>query len=1200
MLKKVYSFSLSFCQVYITEAVNRFLRSEPANTVSNDPNSLEDSTVNSEPTDSGHTEDYASGGQVDEERPLAPASLLRSSGVVSWDTGLGPDEEHTQCKTQLSGDTESKASEEHESTGEEQFSQTGNDDVGHTRAKKDEEEEDIHQKLYTHRQVESPENDEDEEHAKIGSLTLTDDAVSEDTNGSRRKDGAEEKTQRTMTSNTDPEKMDETVTDVEVKEEDSKIQHEEEDGEMKMCTITDYDVKEEDNIHVEEARVQGKDADTVVMDEEVENRVGVLQMAPENENKSDEGEKPENHVSVCEQLSENDIDVKGDTDMEQMMAHRSENDKVEDEGDKEDDSILHEREQCEEDNTTEAAHNQTIDDNPEQEEGIQTVPEDRQEKDILTEHVTCSKEVTLNAKTELHTAEFTNEDQEDVAKITKTKTRGIDYVDEESYATTTDVVLNEICFEKDQVEEERLNSEEDDKGTNMEMACTVTSVTVKPEAETGQETSREHKNIPLRMCEGQVVVSPELNSPTCEETQEGVPEYNNEPGPDEYISQRFLEVGDCKEIQTTQLPEEVESLQNSGSTTGADYLLVKEHREGQQESTEDINKEHTGVLQLIDAGLPQDRVKPLVEEEIQESGLLFENEEGKILVHSVKEFETKVLADETTTEVVEFETDEMLSDSRDAAGDGRDTTGAVAGDEVIGFADETSEPVDSEVQKMMDTSVFLELADTINSDQNCNMFPSLLEDINESGFLKESVETEPKILGECTLEMQDAAIDVEGTGYELEEEAAEDEMQNKTQMGILNLQLVEIAAEPIEETDKNQSALTAESEVDEAIEISKEEMLTDTEETDESITTEFRLKDLTVTSAEEMAKPVTESEGSYVEETSSGHQDVIDEEILDLWIQAVSSEDTDQIKQQEEPEPGQQMDAEIQQSHEEQAEISSEMEKEQLVESNSGESGLVSDTEMSPLTAESGFLDRSLTSEWDTQTGETQPLKSTSTESFQDNYDMLASMSESLMEDAAETEQSDLNEEESITETGFNTDSGVMSSEARHQNQEPYKSQEKSDGEHVELLDTETGSQEDNDAEITDLKMNIDWKDTEEANIESQISGEKVEKTKVEDESHEIIQDFPDEIKHNESGRPRSGSEVLLEEGIKSTESSSLVDTWPESEKLFEMPSLETTWPEWSEDFAELIPELNMAEVLEHPAATFEGLLEVLFLKWHI
>ncbi|XP_044035801.1 putative protein tag-278 [Siniperca chuatsi] len=1277
---------------YITEAVNRFLRPEPTNIVSNDPNSFQESTVDSEPAN--HAEGDASGREVDEERPLATASLLNPSRpFVAWefcttDIDLGPDEDSVQYKTQLSRGSESKASEEGEGTREEQLCQTGSDDAGllvAKDAKEDEQEENGDWRLYTRERDEMPENDEYEEHVNTRVLRLTDDAMSEDLEESGSKADAEEETERAMTPD-DHQKMNENMRNIQVKEEDDKMRHEDEqdleaeDIEVKLCTIIDVSLEEVDDI--EEARVQRDEADTAVTHEEVENSDGVLQLASENENKSEGARQVENQLSVCEELSD-DRDFKGDpgfnslhaelqiaydksgivpedelivVGQEHVMAHRSASDKVEEEDEWEQGAVI------EEENVNEAENNQTTDDVPEREDNIRTVTEDSQEEDILIRDVTCSEDIVQNAETELHTAHFG--DDEDLAKDTEvqTITRETDDVKTESRgavideSSTTDISADERFFDKDQVEGERQEGEVGNRESYMEIACTATSVTVKPEGETGQEISGDFKNIPLGICEGRLVVSQELNSPTCEETQERVPEYNNESGPDENnTTHRFLKVGDYEETQTTQLPEEVESkepesLQNSGCSAGADYLLVREHMEEDQEGTKDIKKngfhlvveEHAGMLRLTVAGLPQETEKPLVEPVIQESGLLYE--EGKLSVDSIKTgFEqsekdfgtevgstdetdktTKELQDGTEEFLVEFEIDEWLCNSKeaDAAGDGREKTGAAA--VVVGFADETLTFLEAKVQKMTETNFFQESVDAINLEQNSNRTLSLLDDITESGFLKLSNETEPKLLEDRATEMQDAGIDMQETGYGVEEEAAADEIQNKNEMEMLNLQVAGMTAELTTERNEKEDALIAESELfravesvetknqlsDEALEISNEEMLTDTEVADESMTTESKPKNLTKISTDEMAN-VTESEGSYAEGTVrsiSGRQDVIDEEILDLWIQTALSEDTDGIKRRQEPEPGQQMDTEIEPSNEEQHEISSvqtEKDKEQLVESNSGESELVSDTEMSSLTVESGFLDQSLC-EWGTQNNETQLLKSTSTGSFQGIYDMLANMSESadvselstqqlnsgshdtLMEETAETGQSYLKEEESITETGFHPDSGVTSSE------ELDKSQEKTE-ERVESVETETGSQKEIDAEVTDLELKTAWKDTEEADVKS-LTGMsalfRVEETKVEDKLLEItLCDSPDGAKHTESGRSRSGFEALSEEGKVSTESGSQSDTCTESEKkLLKLPSLDKPQPAWSEDVADSLPGLNRAEV---PTTESEDQMEV-------
>ncbi|XP_078135591.1 uncharacterized protein LOC144536373 isoform X1 [Sander vitreus] len=1190
---------------YITGAVNRFIRPEPADIASNDIQAIQGSAVDSEPVNSGDADGDVGGRGIDEEQPLATASLLSSSRplvageLCTTDIDLGPDEESVQYTVQPNRISASKATEEGEGTREEQFPRA-RDDAGLLVAKEDKQEENRDRKLP--RQDETPEN---EEHTNTRSQRLTGDAMCEDMEESGRNAGAEE---MSMTVD-DHQKMDETIP---VKEEDDKMQHEHkylvtEDIEVELCTIKDFSVKDEDNMHIEEAKLQRNEADTAVTHEEAEYSDSVQQLASQNENKSDEAAKQvENQLSVCKELSDDRRDFKSGivskeevivVKQEHVMTHRSGRGAKE-----EDESTLDEGAVIEEGNMNEAANNQTTDEAPEQEDDIRTVTEDRQEEDSLTEH----EEVTQNAKTEPHTAEFAAGEQEDVAKDAKvqTTTREADDVETESYGAVieekSDVTAAHISVE------ERLSSEVRNKENIMEIGCTTTLATEKPEGKTRQEMTEKLQNIPLGICEGWVVVSQELNSPTWEETQEGVPEYNNEPGKEENTTQRFLVEGDCEEIQGSQLPEEVESkepesLQNSGFSTGADYLLVREHMEEKQESPRDIKGS-------FEAGLPHETEKPLVEVVIQEPGRLLAEEEGQLLVDLMKtgiehlKFESDVgLPDESDKAqdgpeglLVEFEIDEELHNSRvaDAAGDGSETPGAVTAEEEVGFADETF--LEVKEQKMTETSFFQESVDAIDSEQISNMTPSSLEDVTKSGLLKQSDETEPELLED--VEMQDAGIDMEETGNGVEEDAGEDEKQNKNE--ILHLQVAEMAES---ESYRPVESLQTENQLsDEALTISNEEGLT--EAAGESKTAESKPKDLTL-STEEVAKHVTESEGSCAEETVrsiSGHQDVIDEEILDLWIQTALSEDTGGIKHQEEPEPGQQMEP----SNQEQDEISSvqtEKEKEQLLELNSRESELVSDTEMSSSTVESGFLDQSL-SEWSIQNSETQLLKTNSTLSFPGIYDMLANMSESaniselspqqqqfnsgsldkLMEKAAETAQSYLKEEDLITERGFHPDTRVTPPEASHLNQESDKSQEK-----TEEVETKTGSQKEVDAEVTD------WTDTKEAEVKPMTEMStlfKVEKTKAEDEPLEItVSDSLDQIKHTESGRSRSISEASFQEEIVLTESGLKGDTCTESKS--KLPSLDKPQPGWSEDIAESLPGLNRAEVAEQP--TTKDLMEV-------
>ncbi|XP_069547703.1 enolase-phosphatase E1 [Brachyistius frenatus] len=1178
---------------YFSGAVNRFFRPQPADIVSSEPNSFQGSAVDSEPTGYDHAEGDTRGGGANEELPLATASTLRSSWpVVAWEL-CTTDEESTQYKPQLSGSSESNESEDSEGTTEEQFCQTGNDDGGQlvtkgTRAKEDEQKKEI-VKWYT---PEQNVNDKHEQHVNTGSQNLADDAMSGDMEEGKAGDKVE--TVSTVTTD-DHLKMDELATKIQVKEEKDKRPHEgeleAEESEVKLCTNTE----EEDNMHMD-------DAVPVVTQEESENCEGVLQMASGQENKTDEATKQvEKQLSVDEDLSEDELIVVGRA---YVVADQGETDEVE----KEDKRSLDEREQgavTEEERIDEAANNQTVDKMSEQEKSIRT--EDGLEENILTECVTSSGEAVQNAKTCRHTAEVTDKEQEDVVVTEEqSKTRETD-------VTITDISVDERLVDNDQVEGERFFSEVDNKESCMEIVCTTSSVTVKAEGETGQEVSGELGNIPSEKSEGQVVVSGELNSSTCEETQEAVPEYNNELGLYENTTQWFLEVGDWEEVPTTQLPEKVESeeresLQNSVCIPGADYLLVRELMQEKQESTEDIKsssvEEQTGILHLTDTGLPQETEKPIFEAVIQESEHLFDKDGGKLseipmkteVRHFEKEFETHVcsgaeiktteeLHDGTEEILVNFGKDEGLCDSQEAesAGDGCARREA---EEVFGFADETLKLLEVDVQQMKKSSSLQELVHTTDSEQNGNRNPSLREDITESVFLKHSVEIEPRLLDDSPVGMKDAVMDMEGKGYVDEEEEAEDEIKNKMKMD-LHLQVAGMATELTTNTLILESELSRQVDAqqitnqypDRAFEISERETITDTEAADESKTTEPKPKDLPVMSAEETAKHETESEESYTEEprifVSGQNQDVIDEEILDLWIETAMSENTDGI--QEGPEPGKQMDTTTDRLNEERGEISSEKKKEKQVESNSGEPGLVSDTEMSSSTVESGFLDQSL-SEYGAQNSETRLLKSSSG-SLQGIHDMLDSISESadmsdvsapqpnsesqniLMEETAETVQAYLIEEGSITETGFYPNSGVSSPEERHLNQESDMSEEKTDEEVVELVETETRSQE-----------KTEWKDSEGADVTSltEISALLCdEKTKVEDEPVEmIVSNSSEEIQPKETSTSRSGSEASSEEEIVSTETDSQINIWTESEGTF--PKLFC-----SEDITESLPWLN-------------------------
>lgn len=1225
---------------YISGAVNRFLRPEPTNTVGNDQDSgFQQSAVVSEPADTHHPEGDSGGRDVDEERPLAIVSLLSSSRpIVAWelcttDVDLGPEEESIEYNSQLSEGHENKASEEGESMREEKFGQTGNDDAGLlifkvARATKAEEAENGDQKSFTHGQGETAENYVYKEHAKMESLNFTDNAMSEDMGGNRRKAGAEKETWGPMIQD-EHQKLDETMGKIQVKERD-KMHHEDEqaleagNAEITLCQMTDFSSEEEHSMHREEARLHKDAADTAVMHEDVENTDGVSQLASENKSIHNEGgNQVQNQPSVCEELSENDRDVKGGLDVfgnpgltslpldnelkmtcgksgnvsegvgqEVVMAH-SERDEIEDE------STLGEMELGGEENVSEAADNQAIDEEPQQEEDIKTVTEESQ---CFTEHVTCHEEVVQNAEAELHTDEFTDREKEDVAKDTEvqTKQRETDLVEgtannEKSNVTTTDISVEERFFDKDQVEEGRFSSEEEDnKESCIEIACTATSVTVTSQGETGQEIS---EHIPPGVFEVQIV-SQELNFTSCEETQEGVPEYNNEPGPEENTTQRFLEEGNRREINATQLPEEVESkesgsLQNTG--TGGGFLLVRGHMEEEEERTEDIDKDHNRLLQLTHTGVPQETEKPIVEPAIEGSEHLFEEGEETFLnssmktgaEHFEKEFErhgcvtddktTKELQDGTEELLVNFQKGEGLSGTRDAAGDGRETMRAAAADDLlVGFTGETLKVLEAEVQKVTESSFF---QDARNSERNSSKTP-VLKDVTKSGLMEQLDETEPKLLEDSAVQMQDAV---------------EDEMQIKNEMDTLNVEVAGPAA--MLTTENNKNMLFAKCELsrpdesletqgqlsEEALEVSSEEKLTDSEAANELITTKCKPEEVTLLLTEKMAKHVTQSEGTCAEKSISSVgecRDVIAEEILDSWLETALLKDASCMEQQEGPEPGQEMDKKTKPSNEGQEEMPS-LHSEEEMESDSGESGLASDTEMSPSTAGSGLLDLSV-SEWGKEHIETHLLESTSTGSFQGIYDMSVCMSESadiskfytqqpdsqdiLLEGTEERRRSDLAEEELTAEMG--------SSEAGQLNLESNKSQDKASEERIEAADTETGPQIEIDAGVAARTEMKDTGGADAGTLTKMRALFKDEKMNVADVLLGFnVSDSPDAT--------RSGSEALL------TESQS--DTCIEAEKFMKFTSLDkqqatTRW----EDITESLAEPNRTEVAGQWTTNFE------------
>ncbi|XP_037319033.2 uncharacterized protein si:ch211-136m16.8 [Pungitius pungitius] len=1119
---------------YITEAVNRFIRTVSTN-ISDNTNSVEETPVDSERVDDSAPAGGDAGGRVGAEEPplpppAAPPLLSSSRPLVAWEfctteIDLGA-EENAQRQVQPSGGHRRKASEKSEGAAGER------EDGGRPIADGDEREE-------------SGERGDGEEHANTRWLKLTGDAMSDDVEESEREAGAAAETERAVTPE-DPREMDETTRKIQGKEHEGEKDLQSEDIEVKICPITDLSVEEEDEVH---------EAESTVTHGEVEDGDGVpaIVSAAGFTTPHVELQTAHHNRGVESESSESD-------DVEKANEEKA--------------GAVREEENAKDHGTIE------------REDAVETLAGGSERGDVLTEDVPRGEEVAE--------AEPRDAGAVDAARSAdvQTKTRQVGGGGTESVAVKSDGTMAESSageepFDKDRVEEEeRPFGEEGSKESFMEMSGSLNSE--EPEGETVQETAAAIKDIPTGIFEGRLVVS-ELNFPTREETQTGVPEYNNVP--DENTTQAFLEEGDCEgsvlpeEVwskepeglqnsgRATQVfleegdcegsvrPEEVgskepEGLQNSGCATGAGYLVAVEDMEEEQDIMRDVEKS-------FDAGLPPETEKPL-EGVTRESEQLFEEEEGEFLVdcmktgidHSEKEFETHVGPTDEINKaaneppdgleeiLVDLQIDEGSCDPKaaDAAEDGCGTTGASATEETFLKAEE---------QTMTETSSCQ--VGQLTSEQNRNMAPSLLEDVTEHEFLKRHDETEDELLED--VEMQEARADVEETGGEVEQVVAEDEMESQNEMGVSHLQVEDLAEfewSPLVESPEKRHL-----QPDEALEIG-EETSTDSEAPDESKTAECRAEDFT-------SKPGAEEE-SCAEGTvgsSSGRQGVIDDDVLDLWLQAASPENDDGVQQQVDPRTGQI----IEPYEEEQGDVSSlqtEKDVDQLVESNSRESDLEGHTETSSSAVETGF--RGL---YDTLAIVSESADVSELSAQQPNCDWR----DMLGEEAAETGKTYLEEKEASAGTGFHRDSGVPSPEARHLDQGS--------------AETQTGSWNEMDAEASDRK------DGGEDEAQSQTERSclyQFEKTQTEDGPPETAASgSPGE--GSEPGRSRSGSEASLEDETVPMESRSQSDVCSDSE--MKLSSVDRPQPGWNEGVAESSVGPNVTDGAGHPTTTSEDQMEV-------
>ncbi|XP_047232211.1 uncharacterized protein si:ch211-136m16.8 [Girardinichthys multiradiatus] len=711
---------------------------------------------------------------------------------------------------------------------------------------------------------------------------------------------------------------------------------------------------------------------------------------------------------------------------------------------------------------------QTMEEESEQDQS-RTIEDVWQEENVSTESVTNNdKDVQ---KTEPDTTEFTFK-EENVQT-----------------ATEKEVSMEEMSADDDYevAEEERLFNEVTDKESCMKRVCSTAPVTVKAEGESAQEINRDFNNIPLGLIEGQTALSHELSTEVYKVIPETVPEHNNELESDENTLQRFLEEGNSEEIQTIHLPEEVEGFKSSGTGGGEYFLTGQGSAEENKDELDLVVEQQTGALQFV-----EDPEKPKSDNINLELENFSEVEEVELLDTSMKteikkpddEFET-YSADETELqdgdETVEFK---MTRLSEEAAEDGCERREVPAADEGVDFADES---LKGEEERIIEMSLGPELVEMFSLQDDC-------------GNLKHSEDIKPELFDESAAELLEMGFDTEEQGCTHEGELDHEILDLNE---ITPLQLVGTAADLTGQSELSQHLETNNQAPLRAPQMTEAEITADTETADESNMT--TLEGLSVISVEETKHEPQPAE-RYSEDPAGEHQDVIDEEILDLWIETAMSKDTDRIREEDLSEPLLQKD----QPNEESGKTSSEKKKEELMEANSEEPASASETETSLTTLE--YLDQPFS--------ETPLLKSADPGLLAEINGILSAGSNSedicefstpnsksaLFEETVETVQSYLREDGASSEIRSCPDSVASSPESRQ---------------------TGGTSQEEPDEE----------KPEEEA--ETDTLCEKADVTSLTTEAHDellkaAVSDFSDQIQPSESGQHKEDLEAFSEEGSES------------------------------------------------------------------
>nr|XP_015818759.2 uncharacterized protein si:ch211-136m16.8 [Nothobranchius furzeri]XP_054605679.1 uncharacterized protein si:ch211-136m16.8 [Nothobranchius furzeri] len=672
----------------------------------------------------------------------------------------------------------------------------------------------------------------------------------------------------------------------------------------------------------------------------------------------------------------------------------------------EDDQTEDETAQMEEEDINEVANNQTKGEEEKQENSSRMTTDGYDEATLSTH---CSEDAVQT--TQENAEKFVDKGE----KVVVTVTRSTSLSDVSAAGTN----LDQIIVDEGEMDVERLSGKVHNKESRWENDCATSLVTVKPEGlKTEQEASRESKNIPQVAIEGQDPALNETIPKACEETQEGVPEHNNELGSDENKTQSFLERGNYGEIRNSQLPEEVEkeeqaSLKNSGM--GADYLLEEE----QDLAVEEL----TGNLHFAQ-----------------------ETEEPPVGVGNLecKEEEVECLDTSMKTEIKPSDKDETCSNSVDETN--KDLQEAA---ELGNNQDETSNSLEVNVE-MTETHFCQESMKSIEPSGDESF--SLAKEIPDSGVLQL---IESKLSDDSAVETQSVGADTEERDYTDE---AEEEICVTGEELIISQEDKETPLTEQSESSPNpeaQATITQPSvETDQEDKI---ETITDTDAVESGAT---ESKDLPAMPVEDTEHP-SQPEEQHDQDTSSsirGQEDVIDEEILDLWIEAAMSNDS---SQEEEP----QTDTMKDQMEEELCEMLPE-ESEQMPSS-------VSSTEKSLSNLDSGFLDQSSV--------DVQTPKPEDTGSLEDVRDTLATVSES----ASSSELSEDNSESRAVmkeETGESVESFLRGKESARGTEQMDSQEENQLTEKPETAGEENSSG-------TEAETKARGRDTEEGDEMSLVEG---------------------------------------------------------------------------------------------------------------